>query len=208
MLTVIFELLLSFQIISNQAVIETEGFVDPIEGENCLQADEAARKIKSWAKRMVEEEEENYSIEVFDNFVSVYKNDDGVTWQIVSDGLQGAFYFAKDPAFEDDYGSGNGVYLYPDYFTAVLGTWKKHLLINGRTTRLRRACEEGGVWKLEFEEPSGPNLNYSPPNHRSLGLDPLQRDPYEELVVNVKKSLIEGASDGIFTKKNVETGTL
>ena len=99
-----------------------------------------------------------------------------------------------------------GAYLYPDYSTAVVGVWKDHLLVHGRTTELVEACMSGNSWTLQFGELEGPVMAYSPPSHYSYGVHPLQRDPYEQKTIEVQASLLPGANHGLFTKRNVEIG--
>jgi len=177
--------------------------------QHCLLQNKATKEIKSWAKSIIEEEGEHYSIEFFDTSLSVIQNSEGVAWHIVSDGLQGAFYFESKEKLEDESESDkHGAYLYPDYSTAILGVWRDHLLVNGRTTHLVEACRSGTVWTLKFGELEGPILTYSPPSHYSYGVHPLQRDPYEEKTVEVQVSLLPGATDGLFTKRYTETGDI
>ena len=39
-----------------------------------------------------------------------------------------------------------------------------------------------------------------------MGINELQRDPYEVKTVEVKQSRIEGAEEGLFTKRDVVSG--
>lgn len=178
-------------------------------GAHCFQGENASKEIKSWVKTVVEEETEDYSIEFFDISLSVVQSDEGITWHIVSDGLQGAFYFEKSQHFEDESEDEEpGVYLYPDYSTAIVGVWKSHLLVSGRSTNLVEACRTGSAWSLKFGEQTGPILTYSPPSHYSHGVHPLQRDPYEENTVEVLQSLLPGGNDGLFAKRDIQRGDI
>ena len=99
-----------------------------------------------------------------------------------------------------------GVYLYPDYFTCVLGTWSHHVLVSGHVTQLREACREGDTWRLSFLDPGSDLLQYSPPSHYSLGPQPLRQDPYESRTVEVRTSQTEEADQGLFTRRMVMSG--
>ena len=182
---------------------------DPQEKEKvaklCFQKEKASRKVKSWVKHVLEEETQNYYMAFYDiSLLSVVENSDSVRWVIVSDGLQGAFYFENTE--EENLQERPGAYLYPDYSTAIVGVWKDLLLVHGRTTQLVEACMSGNSWTLQFGELEGPVMAYSPPSHYSYGVHPLQRDPYEQRTIEVQDSLMPGANHGVFTKRNVETG--
>ena len=179
---------------------------DPHEKEKvsklCFKKEKASRKVKSWVKHVLED------MDFYDIFygilLSVVENTDNVRWVIVSDGLQGAFYFENTE--EENLQERPGAYLYPDYSTAIVGVWKDLLLVHGRTTQLVEACMSGNSWTLQFGELEGPVMAYSPPSHFSYGVHPLQRDPYEQRTIEVQASLMLGANHGVFTKRNVETG--
>ena len=170
----------------------------------CFPKEKASREVKSWAKNVLKEQSQSYDLAFFNILLSVVKNSEGVRWVIVSDGLQGAFYFGnlETEHQKEEYGA----YLYPDYSTAVVGVWKDHLLVSGRTTQLIEACMSGDMWTLQFGELEGPVIAYSPPNHYSFGVDPLQKDPYEQNMIEVQSSLLSEANHGLFTKRKVEKG--
>ena len=143
-------------------------------------------------------------MDFYDISLSVVENNDGLRWVIVSDGLQGAFYFEN--AEEANLQERPGAYLYPDYSTAIVGVWKDHLLVHGRTTELVEACRSGNTWTLQFGELEGPVMTYSPPSHYSYGVSPLQRDPYESRTVQVRKSTFLHGGDGLFAIRNLRRG--
>merc|ERR1711892_925499 len=141
------------------AVVNSQTTEEGKVAQHCPSEKEATKEIKSWAKSIIEEEREHYSIEFFDTSLSVVQSSEGVTWHIVSDGLQGAFYFESKEKLEDGSESKkHGAYLYPDYSTAIVGVWRDHLLVSGRTTHLLEACRSEGVWTLQFGELGGPIL--------------------------------------------------
>ena len=185
-----FYLFLLSGLVNSQDGVDTKNGED---GAHCFQGVDASKEIKSWIKTVVEEETENYNIELFDISLSVVQNGEGNTWHKVSDGLQGAFYFEKSENFEDESEAEEpAVYLYPDYSTAIVGVWRNHLLVSGRTTNLVEACRSRDAWTPHFGEKEGPTMTYSPPSHNSLGVHPLQKDPYEEKTIEVLRSLLPG----------------
>jgi len=177
-----------------------EGVADELTDE-CLEGDDASWAIKKWILLDVEKLEK-FEIKYYETQLSLVKEEDGPSWYIVSDGWQGAFYYESgEPGRERV-----GAYLYPDYSTAIVGVWKDHLLVHGRTTELVEACMSGNSWTLQFGELEGPVMAYSPPSHYSYGVHPLQRDPYESRTVQVRKSEEAGAQDGLFTTREVLSG--
>jgi len=177
-----------------------EGVADEFTDE-CLEGDGASWAIKKWILLDIEKLEK-FEIKYYETQLSLVKEDEGPSWYIVSDGWQGAFYYESgEPGSERV-----GAYLYPDYSTAIVGVWKDHLLVHGRTTELVEACRSGNTWTLQFGELEGPVMTYSPPSHYSYGVSPLQRDPYESRTVQVRKSEEAGAEDGLFTTREVLSG--
>ena len=169
--------------------------------EHCVGGESASLAIKEWILSDLENIR-SYEAQFYETTLSLVKEEDGPSWYIVSDGWQGAFYYESgEPGRERV-----GAYLYPDYSTAIVGVWKDHLLVHGRTTELVEACMSGNSWTLQFGELEGPVMAYSPPSHYSYGVHPLQRDPYESRTVQVRKSEEAGAQDGLFTTREVLSG--
>ena len=122
-----------------------------------------------------------------------------------SNRLEGALVYDDDD--EDDVR--RGVFLYPDNISCIRGTWRKHLLVEGRY------CEVEGVDENEDEEliiktkdTSDVPLKYSPATFFSFGSDPVTEDPYESRTVTVKTSLIAGAGQGLFARRRLRRGEL
>ena len=53
-----------------------------------------------------------------------------------------------------------------------------------------------------------PRLTYSPPSYHNTGATPTLMDPFENNTVEVRKSQIPGASEGLFTTRPVSRGEL
>jgi len=171
--------------------------------EECMEGEDASWAVKKWILTEMDTVQK-YEIKYYETIMSLIKDDDGPSWYIVSDGWQGTFYYETGVPGRERVGA----YLYPDYSTAIVGVWRDHLLVSGRTSQLVEACRSGTAWTLKFGELEGPILTYSPPSHYSYGVHPLQRDPYEERTVEVQVSLLPGATDGLFTKRHTETGDI
>jgi len=169
--------------------------------EECMEGEDASWAVKKWILTEMDTVQK-YEIKYYETIMSLIKDDDGPSWYIVSDGWQGTFYYETGVPGRERVGA----YLYPDYSTAIVGVWRDHLLVSGRTSQLVEACRSGTVWTLKFGELEGPILTYSPPSHYSYGVHPLQRDPYETRTVEVKHSEEPGAEDGLFTRRDVLSG--
>ena len=174
-----------------------------VNGE-CLQNTKAADRLQKWARSRPQQ---TNTIDLDGTPLSVIQSNNKDVWYIASDGLEGAFYYAS--LMNDKPGiQRKGAYLYPDYYTAIVGVWKDHVLVSGKTTRLTEACRSGNAWTLKFRELHGPTQAYSPPSKYSIGVKPLERDPFEARIVEVKNSIIPGAQHGLFTKRNVKKGNI
>merc|ERR1711971_1336962 len=68
------------------------------------------------------------------------------------------------------------------------------------------ACRTGRTWTLWFGDLEGPPLKYAPPSHYSLGVNPLQSDPYEKKITEVRQSSLPGAHDGLFAIRPILSG--
>ena len=174
-----------------------------VQEDECLRGENASWSIKKWILADLDEIKK-YEVKFYETSLSLVDEGNGHSWYVVSDGWQGAFYYETgDPGTE-----WTGAYLYPDYSTSIVGIWRDHILVSGRTTHLLEACRSGNIWKLKFGELEGPIMTYSPPSHYSYGVHPLQRDPYEMKTVEVKKSNQLGAEDGLFTRRDVMEGDM
>ena len=169
----------------------------------CFKNEEASWEIKKWILTEIGDEDKT-KVRFYETDMSFVKPDSGPSWYIVGDGWQGSYYYEDG----HDLVERPGVYLYPDYFTAVRGLYRDHVLVTGQVTRLSEACRDGHVWSLSFEkiEPSQPPLTYSPPSHYSYGVSPTFSDPYETRTVEVKRSVKEDANQGLFTRRSVMSG--
>ena len=79
----------------------------------------------------------------------------------------------------------------------------KGILIAGRRGKIvgeKDSIESPGLKAIQFEidEPESPLLNADLATKVHLNSNPLVRDPYEATVVNVRKSTIAKAGDGVF----------
>ena len=174
------------------------------EDEECFQGEEASWTVRAWV--LGEGAEVQQEVQYYETVISLVSTEEGA-WYLVGGGWQGAFYYETGAGAEGGRGR-VGAYLYPDFRTAVVGLWEEHLLVQGRASRLAQACLTPRGWSLRFGQLSGPVLEYSPPSHYSLGLQPTHRDPFEEVTVEVRPSLIDGANSGLFLSRSAISGQI
>ncbi|XP_023320452.1 histone-lysine N-methyltransferase SETD7 [Eurytemora carolleeae] len=204
-------------------------FASRTTSKECFNGELAAKQLRKWALREGSNQE-NKKIELYDTNLTLIRNGpSNPTWYIAAHGWEGSFYYTSFDSQDrpgdlcESSTSGDledlkecqisdktlsGAYLYPDFYTAVVGLWQNHLLIQGQITKLHQACKSGNLWILDFKESSESNIKYSPPTHYSLGVDPLEVDPYESRTVEVRNSSVEdtSAGQGLFTKRNIIKG--
>ena len=128
------------------------------------------------------------------------------SWFIVSDGIQGAFYYSSydDDIEEEDV---EGVYVYPDWSSCVSGTWRKHILVQGRYCNISSAVVTNNILRIHTSVINdSPAISYTPPSYADFGAVNTMMDPFENKTVEVKESLIKGAGEGLFTIRNVKAG--
>ena len=171
--------------------------------KQCFKHEEASWEIKKWILTEIRDEDKT-KVRFYETDVSFVKPASGPSWYIVGDGWQGSYYYED----RHDLPERPGVYLFPDYLTAVVGLFRDHVLVTGHVTRLSEACRDGHVWSLSFDPiaASSPPLTYSPPSHYSYGVSPTSGDPYEMRTVEVRRSTREAANQGLFTKRSVMSG--
>ena len=178
----------------------------------CYQGEEASWELKRWVltevavEEEVEEGEEGRKTKVkfYETEMLHVKPGGGASWYLVGEGWQGAYYYPSPPSAPGQ--ERTGLYLYPDYYTGVVGQWRDHVLSAGQVTNLLSACRRGEVWSLTWAQPASPSLTYSPPSHFSYGVSPTSTDPYEERTVVVARSGTEAANQGLFTVREVLAG--
>jgi len=175
----------------------------------CYYGSEASARLKRWAQFESNSDEANTHT-FLETELTLIDTPGDPTWYLVGQGWLGLFYY--ETGGSEAPGSGrledprSGAYLYPDYSNAVVGLWMDHLLLQGKRTRLGEICKTAESWILKFSELTGPLLTYSPPSHYSLGINPLQRDPFEEGRVEIRQSSIPGAMQGLYSRTDIQAG--
>ena len=102
--------------------------------EDCLTHRRASEKLKNWA---VKNRNKKVEMKLSGISLTMLEGLRGQEWYLVSQGWEGAFYYEiQNTSKCSGYGERPGAYLYPDYSTAIVGVWKDHLLVHGRTTQL------------------------------------------------------------------------
>jgi len=139
-------------------------------------------------------------------WVGMYRNGVpfGSCWKIIRGG--GCVVGKVD---EDGNLSGTDIsYLFPDFRTAFTGTFKNGELVFARCSRLTGASCEGCIHVPQLSEPEGRLYSREISTHEFVTHSPTLPDPYESTMVQVKKSNVPGANDGLFARKKIEKNTI
>ena len=99
-------------------------------------------------------------------------------------------------------------YLYPDFKTALLGKFEETTLISAQATTLAQVVEENRLLIPLFHDPQGPVYKRDVSNLEYMTNEPLLRDPFESQMVEVRKSSVPGANDGLFARIDVSAGQI
>lgn len=99
-------------------------------------------------------------------------------------------------------------YIYPDMKMAIRGEFKDEKLVCGQVCELLGVVTEDGIKKPIFSEGTGQVYEYENPSIRNIALHPLLRDPWENERVYVDESNLPQGGEGLFAKKDFETGEI
>jgi len=143
----------------------------------------------------------------------------GPSWKILysPDGIIfGYLYsengFVSNLANQDvDYTQKDVIYLYPDLLHGIKGHFKSNgLLLSGLKGQVSGLLDnnKNEVKKISFDiEDSSEEIKADLATKTHLSLHPRTRDPYEATVVDVHKSTIAKAGDGVFLTQDVAANT-
>ena len=116
------------------------------------------------------------------------------------------------PPDEDGLASGDEcVYLYPDLSTALLGQWRSGRMVAAREATVTGLYSDRDTLRLVAEKVKGReadifSLDIS--SSTKISSQPRLEDPYERKAVYVAESLIEGAGEGVFLRRDAGPGDL
>jgi len=139
-------------------------------------------------------------------FVGNHKNGlpDGTCWRIIRGG--GCIV-----GMVDEYGHLTGddiAYIYPDFLTALVGTFIDGVMERGQEAEVVGVVEDKAGIKVPLCRKIVDGHVHDRQQRQQFGLDALAKDPYESKMVEVKSSIIEGANEGLFAKKDIEVNTI
>ena len=130
---------------------------------------------------------------------------EGTCWQIVRGG--GSVVGLVD---HEGHLTGEHItYLYPDYTTALHGTFSRGVMVSARECLVERLLEEeSGVLVPVLGEKSSTSHVRQSRADTDFGLLPTLRDPYEAKMVEIRGSGIDGANEGLFALQDIEMNTV
>jgi len=106
--------------------------------------------------------------------------------------------------------SGNKIaYVYPDFKTALVGTFKEGELVSAQEAELTGSLMDYGCIQVPiFSEPKGGSFTREISTFDFVTSTPMLRDPYESRTVEVRPSRVPGAEDGLFSRCAVPPNTV
>jgi hypothetical protein len=103
---------------------------------------------------------------------------------------------------------GEGLYLYPDLTTCLVGLWRAGRMkaaMEGRLVGLEEP--EGRLVEARARVVGQEVYSYCPSTSTALTVPPLLADPYERRLVEVRPSHEAGAGEGVFARVRLPAGT-
>ncbi|XP_059087629.1 uncharacterized protein LOC131884018 [Tigriopus californicus] len=95
-------------------------------------------------------------------------------------------------------------FIYPDMSIAYVGQFENMVMKAAKVAEVvAERCDEFGIKEVQYSEPSGPDVFYSPPTNISFGEGPRIPDPYEQSNVVLKQSNVPNGGQGLFAKKDI-----
>ena len=101
------------------------------------------------------------------------------------------------------------VFIYPDFSTLIVGEFRNNgILISGSVAAIHSITDSKQSWlvKLKITEESGQVIKSDISTDSHFSWYPLSRDAYESKLVDICKSKIPNAGEGVFLKRNVTKG--
>merc|ERR1711953_186597 len=143
-------------------------------------------------------------------FIAHYKNGikHGVCWKII----RGGGVVVGRVNAQGKLSGMRIAYLYPDFKTALLGSFQDGVLEAAKATTLKTVIDDRGmkipVFNSHDNEDACPIYKREVSSYDHVTFEPKLRDPYESSWVKVQPSSVEGADEGLFTRQNVEPNTI
>jgi len=140
-------------------------------------------------------------------FVGMHRNGKpfGTCWKIIRGG--GVVVGRVD---EEGRLSGNKIaYVYPDFKTALVGTFQEGELVSAQEAELTGSLMDYGCIQVPiFSDPKGGSYTREISTFDFVTSTPMLRDPYESRMVEVRQSRVPGAEDGLFSRCAVPPNTV
>ena len=83
-------------------------------------------------------------------------------------------------------------YIYPDFLTALVGSFTDGFLDEARPTTLKTVIDERGMKIPIFNKCQDQIYKRDISDYDHVTYDPLLRDPYESKMVDIRTSAVEG----------------
>ena len=139
-------------------------------------------------------------------FIGMHRNGKpfGTCWKI----LKGGGYVVGKVNEDGQLTGTNIAYMFPDIETALVGVFEDGVMKEAKATKLSEVILDYGCIKVpKFSSTVGATLYRELSTSDFVTNFPLLKDPYEEKMVFVKQSLVEGAQEDLFANQAVKANT-
>jgi len=95
-------------------------------------------------------------------------------------------------------------YLYPDFETALIGSFENGMMVNARQCSVIGTATERGCLQVPmFSDPTGPSFCREIASASFVTSQPMLKDPYETKLIKVRPSKLQGAAEGLFARADI-----
>jgi len=155
-----------------------------------------------------EELQEDQEEEVFDSGDYIEGVEEGPGESCSRCWESGALLISKRRSGQDSE-KGGGTYIYPDLQTALVGEFVDGKMVAAQKAHVNQFSIQDDILHVETSQPSGRWFSFAPSTKTSFGpSDPMLADPFEERVVEVRGSCMEGGGEGVFARHTLQKGAV
>ena len=129
----------------------------------------------------------------------------GIWWKM----LEGGGVLVGNVNRHEKFSGNETIFLYPDLITCFVGWFEDEKMVNAKIGNVTGFTIEDGIMVLDVEyQTQKHGFGQESLKYESLCSFPTERDPYEAKTVECKSSLVVGAGQGVFVKRDIPMGTV
>ena len=149
---------------------------------------------------------ENPSVNSLITVSASYRDLSDVCWSLLPGG---GFVVGKVNEEGELTGEDSIAYIYPDLVTCLVGRFRAGVFLRGVRGRVTGVRQHYSCIKVpQFELDDSELYEREVSTCDFMTQNPMLTDPYEEEMVEVRQSRVEGGEEGLFSRKDVKAGTV